>query len=97
MSFLARSIIKSLTQTNNFNSFKGLASRAISTSKQRNDCLDNYFFNLFLIDKVLHTARVQHPAPNFEGKAVINGEFKDIKLSDFKGKYLILFFYPLDL
>ena len=97
MSFLARSIIKSLSQANNVNSFKGLASRAISTSKQRNYFLNDSFLNLFLIDKVLYTARVQHPAPNFKGKAVINGEFKDIKLSDFKGKYLVLFFYPLNL
>ena len=97
MSFLARSIIKNLTQTNNFNSFKVLASLAISTSKQRKYFLNNSFFNLFLIDKVLQTARVQHPAPNFNGKAVVNGEFVDIQLSDFKGKYLVLFFYPLDL
>lgn len=37
------------------------------------------------------------PAPQFSGTAVINGSFKDIKLDDFKGKYLVLFFYPLDL
>lgn len=36
------------------------------------------------------------PAPSFSGKAVINGQFKDVKLEDFKGKYLVLFFYPLD-
>lgn len=36
------------------------------------------------------------PAPNFTGTAVINGTFKNIQLSDFKGKYLVLFFYPLD-
>ncbi|CAF0750313.1 unnamed protein product [Brachionus calyciflorus] len=40
--------------------------------------------------------RVQHPAPNFKGTAVVNGEFKEIQLSDYKGKYLVLFFYPLD-
>ena len=40
---------------------------------------------------------VSKPAPDFEGTAVINGEFKDLKLEDFKGKYLVLFFYPLDL
>ncbi|XP_077992024.1 peroxiredoxin-like [Glandiceps talaboti] len=39
---------------------------------------------------------IQKPAPNFEGMAVVNGEFKSIKLSDYKGKYLVLFFYPLD-
>jgi len=51
----------------------------------------------FLLDKTLNAARVQHPAPNFKGKAVVNGDFKEIQLSDFKGKYLVLFFYPLDL
>ena len=45
----------------------------------------------------MNAARVQHPAPDFKGKAVVNGDFKEIQLSDFKGKYLVLFFYPLDL
>lgn len=36
------------------------------------------------------------PAPPFTGKAVVNGEFKDISLSEYNGKYLVLFFYPLD-
>ncbi|XP_029717908.1 peroxiredoxin-2 [Aedes albopictus] len=50
----------------------------------------------------IHTARslcvaqVQKPAPAFCGTAVVNNDFKDIKLDDFKGKYLVLFFYPLD-
>ena len=26
----------------------------------------------------------------------LNNEFKDIKLSDYKGKFVVLFFYPLD-
>ena len=39
---------------------------------------------------------MQHPAPNFQGQAVVDGQFKEIKLEDFKGKYLVLFFYPLD-
>ncbi|XP_069468030.1 thioredoxin-dependent peroxide reductase, mitochondrial [Ambystoma mexicanum] len=37
----------------------------------------------------------QH-APFFKGTAVVNGEFKDLNLDDFKGKYLVLLFYPLD-
>ena len=28
--------------------------------------------------------------------AVVGGEFKSIKLSDYRGKYVVLFFYPLD-
>lgn len=39
---------------------------------------------------------VQHKAPDFSGTAVVNGQFKSIKLSDYEGKYLILLFYPLD-
>ncbi|KAG7279809.1 hypothetical protein CRUP_013719 [Coryphaenoides rupestris] len=41
-------------------------------------------------------AAVTHPAPAFKGTAVFNGEFKEMSLDDFKGKYLVLFFYPLD-
>uniref|UniRef100_A0A3B3ZP94 thioredoxin-dependent peroxiredoxin n=1 Tax=Periophthalmus magnuspinnatus TaxID=409849 RepID=A0A3B3ZP94_9GOBI len=40
--------------------------------------------------------RVSHPAPHWEGTAVIDGEFKELKLADYKGKYLVFFFYPLD-
>ncbi|XP_066997446.2 peroxiredoxin 2 [Anabrus simplex] len=39
---------------------------------------------------------IQKPAPDFKGTAVINGQFKDISLSQYKGKYVVLFFYPLD-
>eukprot|EP00668_Euglena_longa_P048020 GGOE01065066.1.p1 GENE.GGOE01065066.1~~GGOE01065066.1.p1 ORF type:complete len:211 (-),score=36.55 GGOE01065066.1:90-677(-) len=41
-------------------------------------------------------ATVQHSAPHFDAVAVVNGEFKNVKLSDYKGKYVVLFFYPLD-
>nr|CDP94957.1 Bm13772, isoform a [Brugia malayi] len=30
------------------------------------------------------------------GTAVVNGDFKTISMKDYKGKWLILFFYPLD-
>ncbi len=39
---------------------------------------------------------ISKPAPDFKGQAVLNGHFKDIQLSDYKEKYLVLFFYPLD-
>jgi alkyl hydroperoxide reductase subunit AhpC len=45
----------------------------------------------------LMAPEVQKPAPEFKGLAVTDGDFKEIKLSDYKGKYLVLFFYPLDL
>jgi len=41
-------------------------------------------------------AFVTKPAPEFKGTAVVDGQFKDIQLSDYKGKWLVLFFYPLD-
>ena len=42
------------------------------------------------------TVEVQKQAPDFCGQAVIGEEFKEISLSDYKGKWLVLFFYPLD-
>lgn len=41
-------------------------------------------------------AQVQKEAPDFTATAVVNEEFKTIKLSDYRGKYVVLFFYPLD-
>ena len=41
-------------------------------------------------------ARVTLPAPAFSGMAWTDGTFKNIKLSDYAGKYVVLFFYPLD-
>ena len=41
-------------------------------------------------------ARVGKPAPDFEASAFINGGFENIKLSDHKGKWVILCFYPGD-
>uniref|UniRef100_A0A1B6D2K3 thioredoxin-dependent peroxiredoxin n=1 Tax=Clastoptera arizonana TaxID=38151 RepID=A0A1B6D2K3_9HEMI len=40
--------------------------------------------------------KLEKPAPCFSGTAVQNGRFQEIKLTDFKGRYLVLFFYPLD-
>jgi len=40
--------------------------------------------------------RVGMKAPDFEATAVVDQEFKDIKLSQYRGKYVVLFFYPLD-
>ncbi|HVK15590.1 MAG TPA: peroxiredoxin [Fimbriiglobus sp.] len=41
-------------------------------------------------------AQVQKEAPDFTATAVVNEEFKQVKLSDYRGKYVVLFFYPLD-
>ena len=39
---------------------------------------------------------IQKPAPDFEAEAVQGLEFTNVKLSSLKGKYVVLFFYPLD-
>lgn len=42
-------------------------------------------------------AVVQNEAPDFKATTVMgDGSIKEIKLSDYKGKYVVLFFYPLD-
>lgn len=41
-------------------------------------------------------ARVGKPAPDFELSAFVNGGFKNIRLSDYKGKWIVICFYPGD-
>jgi hypothetical protein len=42
------------------------------------------------------TAQVGKPAPDFEASAFAEGGFKNIKLSDYKGQWVVLCFYPGD-
>jgi len=42
------------------------------------------------------TAFVSQLAPDFKAEAYVDGGFKEISLSQFKGKKVVLFFYPLD-
>ena len=40
---------------------------------------------------------VTQAAPEFKAQAVMaDGQFKELSLSDYRGKYVLLFFYPLD-
>jgi len=39
---------------------------------------------------------VQRPAPGFSCQAMSNGELLELSLADFRGRWLVLFFYPLD-
>ncbi len=41
-------------------------------------------------------ARVGKTAPDFELNAYFEGSFKNIKLSDYKGKWIVICFYPGD-
>lgn len=40
--------------------------------------------------------KIGQKAPDFKETAYIKGDFKDISLNDFKDKWVVLFFYPLD-
>ncbi|NJN37930.1 MAG: peroxiredoxin [Acaryochloridaceae cyanobacterium CSU_3_4] len=40
--------------------------------------------------------RVGQTAPDFTATAVFDQEFIEVKLSNYRGKYVVIFFYPLD-
>lgn len=40
--------------------------------------------------------RIGHAAPEFIAEAFVNGEIKKISLNDYKGKWVVVFFYPAD-
>ena len=43
------------------------------------------------------TLQIGQRVPEFQAQALMaDGSFKDVKLADYKGKWLVLFFYPLD-
>ena len=44
----------------------------------------------------LPVARINSPAPDFEANVYHNSEIHRVKLSQYKGKWVVLFFYPAD-
>jgi alkyl hydroperoxide reductase subunit AhpC len=46
--------------------------------------------------KILLHKMMDHLAPPFKGIAVQDSLFKEVSLNHFKGKYLVMLFYPLD-
>lgn len=40
--------------------------------------------------------QVGQPAPDFELEGVVGDSFEKIKLSDYRGKWVVLFFWPMD-
>ncbi|XP_070164821.1 thioredoxin peroxidase 3 [Polyergus mexicanus] len=68
-----------------------------SLAKTNNTMMTESVRNFTVSSKLLSSwPQIQKPAPEFSGTAVVKGDFKEIKLSDYKGKYVVLFFYPLD-
>lgn len=41
-------------------------------------------------------AKVGKEAPDFEAQALVKDEIKEVKLSDYRGKWVVLCFYPSD-
>jgi alkyl hydroperoxide reductase subunit AhpC len=42
------------------------------------------------------TCRIGKPAPDFEATAYVDGDFKTIRLFDYKGQWVFICFYPAD-
>ncbi len=40
--------------------------------------------------------KLNEKAPEFKAQALVNNEFKEVGLEDYKGKFVVLFFYPAD-
>ncbi|KAL6069342.1 cTPxI [Balamuthia mandrillaris] len=59
-------------------------------------CLLGVVVVALFVSRSAGIAQVQKPAPSFSAQAVVDGDFKTLSLSDYAGKYLVLFFYPLD-
>jgi alkyl hydroperoxide reductase subunit AhpC len=45
---------------------------------------------------ILCSATAPLTSSAFQGTLVQNGEFKEVKLSDYEGKWVVLFSYPMD-
>ena len=42
------------------------------------------------------TVRVGKPSPDFEASAYEKGEIRKVKLTDYRGQWVMLYFYPGD-
>ena len=50
----------------------------------------------FILRRFYSHPAIQKVAPSWAGSAVVNSSFSSISSNDFRGKWLLLFFYPLD-
>lgn len=51
---------------------------------------------VFQKEVAMVTAKVGKEAPDFEASAFIDGGFRNVILSEFKGKWVVVCFYPGD-
>lgn len=72
-----------------------VASRSFSSDMDSEN--DDYFYEEE--EKVVYPSSMAHigqEAPTFSTKGVIDGEIVNVKLKDYRGKWVILIFYPKD-
>ncbi|KAL4660083.1 peroxiredoxin-1-like [Arapaima gigas] len=71
--------------------------RELATSATRSDFWCSISSPPIKVKMAAGKAHIGKLAPDFKATAVMpDGQFKDIKLSDYRGKYVVFFFYPLD-
>jgi len=95
--FLCHCLVSCEKDDNRFNGvfWPSYESHLLQSTKAQN-ISNSPLWNLPKPPPMKRPIQVSKPAPEFEGTAIVNGESKTIKLSDYKGKYLVFFFYPLD-
>ncbi|XP_069755985.1 thioredoxin-dependent peroxide reductase, mitochondrial [Narcine bancroftii] len=88
--------------------YRACVNTRVISAALRTSCIQNHSMNGRISTPLVNYKRsfntthsnlapaVTQPAPFFKGTAVVNGEFKEISLDNYKGKYLVIFFYPLD-
>ena len=58
--------------------------------------LKNLFNTYYFKEVIIMLLRVGEKAPEIEATAYHQGEFKEVKLSDYDGKWRVVCFYPGD-
>jgi hypothetical protein len=85
---------------------KEITSAVANTSAADNATKANHARSLTLVvgpvystqnDESISEAKIGRPTPFFKAIAVVDGEFKTLCFDDFKGKYLVIFFFMADL
>lgn len=77
------------------NNKEGCVSAAAGVEKNKTESAAVQTSNLSEKENVM-TARVGQKAPGFEASALVNGTFKNVNLSEYLGKWVVLCFYPGD-
>merc|ERR1711974_143970 len=77
-------------------SLSAMALRRIAPKILRNSVMATSVTSSFSTSSPSLAPVVQKPAPAFKAQAVVDGQFKEVSLSDYAGKYVVVYFYPLD-